>query len=247
MTPLAIAIPIVAAGGAGFLSYSAVGPHSRFFGPVTFALPEMHRPSLALTFDDGPNPAVTPRLLDLFDRHHVRATFFVIGRFARQCPELIREIAARGHILANHTDSHPNLIWLGREAIAHELQSCRGSVLDALESSATSLVTPDTMRLMRPPYGFRGPQLFSVVHQAGLRVITWSRLCFDWKPQLPQRLIERLSRAAAGEIIVMHDGDHRFLNGDRSHVPAALEHWLPRWRDAGFEFVTIPQEEQRNP
>jgi peptidoglycan/xylan/chitin deacetylase (PgdA/CDA1 family) len=72
----------------------------------------------------------------------------------------------------------------------------------------------------------------------------WSRLCRDWKPQRPQRLIERLARVALpdrplGDIVLMHDGDHRALGGDRLHVVAALEHWLPRWRDAGLEFVTI--------
>jgi len=241
LNPLGIAIPAVAIGAAGFASWCAVAPQSQFFGPVVTNLgPDLHRPSIALTFDDGPNPAVTPRLLDLFDRYQLRATFFVIGRFARQCPDLIREIVSRGHTLGNHTDSHPNLLWLGRESIAHELQSCRGSVLDALEASATPLVTADTMNVMRPPYGFRNPLLFPVARQANMRVVTWSRICFDWKPQPPAQLIARLSKATAGEIIVMHDGDHRFLNGDRGHVVDALAHWLPRWRDAGLEFVTIP-------
>jgi peptidoglycan/xylan/chitin deacetylase (PgdA/CDA1 family) len=72
----------------------------------------------------------------------------------------------------------------------------------------------------------------------------WSKICWDWKPQPPQRLIERLSTVARqdrsqGDIVVMHDGDHRFLGGDRHHVVAVLEHWLPRWRDAGMEFVTM--------
>ena len=72
----------------------------------------------------------------------------------------------------------------------------------------------------------------------------WSKICWDWKPQPPERLIERLSRVARpdqpqGDIVVLHDGDHRALGGDRHHVVAALEHWLPRWRDAGMEFVTM--------
>ena len=83
------------------------------------------------------------------------------------------------------------------------------------------------------------------IRRAGMRgVVMWSKICRDWKPQPPQRLIERLSSVARpnqphGDVVVLHDGDHRALGGDRHHVVLALEHWLPRWRDAGMEFVTI--------
>ena len=103
--------PIVATAGAiaaaGVTSWGAVSASSELFGPTVrlTANPK----ALALTFDDGPNPAVTPRLLDLLDRHSARATFFVIGKFARTCPDLVREIAARGHLLGNHSETHPNL------------------------------------------------------------------------------------------------------------------------------------------
>jgi peptidoglycan/xylan/chitin deacetylase (PgdA/CDA1 family) len=75
-------------------------------------------------------------------------------------------------------------------------------------------------------------------------IVMWSRICWDWKPQPAERLIARLARAARpggshGDVVVLHDGDHRALGGDRHHVVTALEHWLPRWRDAGLEFVTI--------
>src|ERR1700693_1473450 len=76
---------------------------------------------VALTFDDGPNPAVTPRLLDLFDRYSVRATFFLIGKFTRACPDLVNEISARGHLVGNHTDTHANLIFKSRGGIYDEL------------------------------------------------------------------------------------------------------------------------------
>ena len=83
------------------------------------------------------------------------------------------------------------------------------------------------------------------IRRVGMQgVVMWSKICWDWKPQPPDRLIERLSSVARpdrpqGDIVVMHDGDHRALDGDRHHVVAALEHWLPRWRDAGMEFVTM--------
>ena len=174
----------------------------------------------------------------LLDQHQLRATFFLIGRFVRACPELPREIAARGHTVGNHTDTHPNLIWLSRARITEELVRCQEAIADATGRDAS--------RWMRPPYGFRGPQLQTVVRRQGFQgVVMWSVLAFDWKPQPASRLIERLrrvakgSRSARGEILVLHDGDHRALGGERDHILGALEFWLPRWRDAGLQFVTM--------
>jgi peptidoglycan/xylan/chitin deacetylase (PgdA/CDA1 family) len=192
---------------------------------------------LALTFDDGPNPAVTSHLLELFDRYSVRATFFLIGRFVRACPGLVQEMAARGHLLGNHTDTHANLFLETRAGIRNELLRCQGAIAEATHA--------EPPRWMRPPYGFRNPLLQGEVRRAGMQgVVMWSKIGRDWKTQPPARLIERLARVGRrdrlhGDIVVLHDGDHRALGGDRHHVAGALEHWLPRWRDAGFEFVTI--------
>src|SRR5580692_7497179 len=92
-----VALGGVAAAVAGVAAWSAVAPSSQVFGPTIWRTSSARK--MALTFDDGPNPAVTPLLLDLLDRHSVRATFFLIGKFARACPELVREISARGHVL----------------------------------------------------------------------------------------------------------------------------------------------------
>jgi peptidoglycan/xylan/chitin deacetylase (PgdA/CDA1 family) len=223
------------AAAAGIAAWGAVVPSSELFGP-TLRHTESSR-KIALTFDDGPNPAVTPQLLDLFERYSVRGTFFLIGKFARACPALVKEIRARGHLIGNHTDTHANLIWEMPEGIRGELERCQDAI-----ASATGEEPP---RWMRPPYGYRSPMLRAEIRRAGIRgVVMWSKICWDWKPQPPQRLIERLTTVARqdrsqGDIVVMHDGDHRFLGGDRHHVVAALEHWLPRWRDAGMEFVTM--------
>ena len=156
---------------------------------------------IALTFDDGPNPAVTPRLLDLFDRHSVRATFFLIGKFARACPELAREISERGHLLGNHTDTHANLFFQSRAGIRDELVRCQDAV-----SGATRVDPP---LWMRPPYGYRNPLLDGEVRRAGMQgVVMWSRACRDWKPQPLERLIGRLARVAPprgsrGDIVVL--------------------------------------------
>jgi peptidoglycan/xylan/chitin deacetylase (PgdA/CDA1 family) len=235
MNSLPIAVSAGALGAAGIAAWGAVAPQSELYGPTLRYTASAQQ--IALTFDDGPNPAVTPRLLDLIDRYFVRATFFLIGNFSRSCPGLVNEIAARGHTLGNHTETHANLFFQSRAGIRDELVRCQEAIADAVRG--------EPPRWMRPPYGYRNPLLHREVQRAGMQgVVMWSRLCRDWKPQPSQRLIESLSSVARterthGEIVVMHDGDHRALGGDRNHVVDALEHWLPRWRDAGMEFVTM--------
>jgi peptidoglycan/xylan/chitin deacetylase (PgdA/CDA1 family) len=238
-----VALASISLAAAGAAAWGAVYPGSQLFGPTLRRTKSGG--SIALTFDDGPNPSITPALLDLLERHSAHATFFVIGRFARACPDLIREIAARGHAIGNHTDSYPSLAWLSPRHIASELARCQEAV-----AAATQAQSP---RWMRPPYGFRGPQLRGAVRRAGLAgVAMWSLTCYDWKPQPAAQLIARLGRLrgvdktaagarTAGDIVLLHDGDHRALGGDRAHVVTALEYWLPRWRDQGLEFVTIEQ------
>ncbi len=216
-------------GGIGTACWAAMHPAAQLFGPVLrhTGFPD----TVALTFDDGPNPAVTPALLELLERYRVRASFFVIGRHVRACPELVREIAARGHALGNHTDTHPNLIWLTRDRIRQELMRCQGAVVEA--SGRRPL-------WVRPPYGYRGPQLQTVVCAGGWRgVALWSRNGFDWKPQPAENLIERLAQVQAGDIVLLHDGAPDRLGADRWHVVRALEYWLPRWLDRGWRPVTL--------
>lgn len=237
---------------AAVAAWGAVSSTSQLFGPTLHHTPDASQ--IALTFDDGPNPADTPKFLSLLERYGAPATFFLVGRFARACPDLVREIADRGHSIGNHTENHVNLAWLPAWRIAEELQGCQDSILRALGFERDSVPM-----LMRPPFGYRGPQLWSALRSVGLRgVAMWSLKCYDWKPQPAARLIERLQRVAeqcrlatpagiknnsprGGEIVLLHDGDARRLGADRSHVLAALEYWLPRWRDAGFEFVTMNQ------
>lgn len=240
MNPFPLVAATGALGAAGAAAWGAAAPSSELFGPTVRHTASAKQ--IALTFDDGPNPPVTPRLLDLLERHSVRATFFLLGKFVRACPEVAREIAAHGHLIGNHTETHPNLFLRTRPGIRDELMRCQEAI-----ASATGTDPP---RWMRPPFGYRNPLLDGEVHRAGFQgVVMWSRLCWDWKPQAPQRLVARLAQVAQptqrgkahghGDILLLHDGDYRSLGAERLHVVAALEHWLPRWRDAGIEFVTI--------
>lgn len=223
-----IVLPAVAA-SAGVSAWGAIHPAAQLFGPTIRRTGR--NAAIALTFDDGPNPAVTPRLLELLEKHQARATFFLIGRHVRACPALAAETAARGHALGNHTDTHPNLLWLSSRRIAEEFERCQESIAQA---------TGQHPAWVRPPYGFRGPQLRPAVRRLGFAgVVMWSAMARDWKPQPARRVIERMRRVRGGEIVLLHDGDHRAPGGDRQHTVAALEFWLPRWKDAGLEFVTL--------
>jgi len=227
--------PILLAGGglaaAGVFSWAAVAPASQLFGPTIRRTGDAS--TLALTFDDGPNPAVTPAVLDLLDWHGARATFFQIGERVRSFPALAAEVAQRGHTIGNHTDTHPRLTFLSPGRIRNELRRCDEALFAA---------TGRSTRWMRPPYGYRGPHLNAVVRdqKQNARVVMWSRSARDWKPAAA-RIIQRLRHVRGGDIVLLHDGDHRTPQGDRHHTVAALAYWLPRWKDAGMRLVSLDE------
>ncbi len=243
MNPWFIAGPAAVAALGGLATYGAGYPRCQWFGPTIRFTPSLGQ--LAITFDDGPNPAITPQLLNLLDRYQARATFFLIGKFVRECPGLVQEMSARGHAIGNHTETHPNLALLGRRRQREELLRCQEAIASALGAPA---------ELMRPPFGMRNPLLDGSVREAGIRgVVMWTLITGDWHAKSAEWLIPRMQAISTrtekarrgepvwpgGEILCLHDGNHAQQNGDRRHTVAALEHWLPRWRDLGLEFVTI--------
>jgi peptidoglycan/xylan/chitin deacetylase (PgdA/CDA1 family) len=225
VAPALVAIPVAA----GICAWSACHPSAQVFGPTRRRISPDG--GLALTFDDGPNPAVTPILLDLLDQYDARATFFLIGRHVRACPELAAEIVRRGHSVGNHTDTHPNLLWQSRAQIRNELERCAAAIIDA---------TGRRPPIMRPPYGYRSPQVHAAARDADLDPpIMWSWSGRDWTPQPVETLIHRLRRVAPGDIVLLHDGAHDVLNADRHHTVGALGHWLPRWKARGLQFISL--------
>ena len=240
MTPWLIAVPATIAAAGGLTAYGAINSRAQIFGRTTYRTNSPRK--LAVTFDDGPNPSVTPTLLDLLDKYGVRATFFVIGAYAREYPELVRELSARGHVVGNHTETHPNLFWKNSSQVRVELR---------LGQSAVKNVLGVAPRWFRPPFGLRNPSVGIAARELGLRVAMWTLMPGDWKSPSADWLIRRMDPIAkharrisagakgSGDILCLHDGDHRRHNADRSHTIAALQHWLPRWRDLGLEFVTI--------
>jgi peptidoglycan-N-acetylglucosamine deacetylase len=218
-----IVVPALA--GSGLVAWGALDPRSQLFG-VTLRRVER---GCALTFDDGPDPEVTPRLLSLLDRYKVPATFFVLGKYVRQHSGLTREICARKHQIGNHSYAHPSLLFMTRPQIRDELNRCEDAIV-----SATGKHTD----CVRPPFGFRGPHFDTVARQAGFsRTVMWSVNAHDWNAQPAASVGRRLQKVGQGDIVLLHDGDHRTPGADRSHMLQALEYWLPRWKDSGLEFV----------
>jgi peptidoglycan/xylan/chitin deacetylase (PgdA/CDA1 family) len=189
--------------------------------------------SVALTFDDGPNAKVTPALLDLLDRHNAKATFFVMGTHVRAFPQLTAEILERGHTLGNHTETHPRLNVCSPAKTRDELAQCAEAI-----GEAAGVVS----KWMRPPFGYRNPWLDGIVRDRfGSQVVMWTRMPGDWKFTDPEPVIQRLRPTVGGDIVVLHDGDHRVLDGRREHNLAALEYWLPRWKDQGLRFPNMDE------
>lgn len=160
-------------------------------------------PRIALTFDDGPDPEVTPRVLDLLHRHGVRATFFLIAERAQSNPDLVRRMAAEGHEIANHSYRHSRLLNLAPPG------PMRREILRATRT-LNSLAPGATADLYRPPMGLKSPWLAWVQRQLQLRVATWSLHARDTSRRPPEQIARRvLRRVRGGDIVVMHDGHDR--------------------------------------
>jgi peptidoglycan/xylan/chitin deacetylase (PgdA/CDA1 family) len=219
---------------AGGFQYAALWPGSQIFGRalVAPALPS----DLALTFDDGPNPACTPRLLDLLARYGVRGTFFLLGSFAEQEPRLTKRIAEAGHLIGNHSWSHPNLSLSAPARIRLELRRTQ----DTLEQ-----LIGKPVRHFRPPFGARRPYVLRTARRMGMTPVLWNVMTSDWKERSPDRIAECLTekievnrRRGLASNIVLHDGSHHGLDANREPSLAAAEQLLARFA-ATHKFVTV--------
>jgi len=162
---------------AGGFAYAAMWPASQLFGPTLIAPP---RPDeLALTFDDGPNPAWTPSLLDILARREVHATFFLVGRYAQAEPALVRQIVAAGHQIGSHSWSHLNLALASASRIEEQLSRT---------SETLEQITGAPVRYFRPPFGARRPETLRIARQLGLIPVLWNAMTSDWKILPPTRL-----------------------------------------------------------
>ncbi|HJS99421.1 MAG TPA: polysaccharide deacetylase family protein [Terriglobales bacterium] len=212
--------------------YNTMAPRSQLFGRTFIGAGEGSR-QLALTFDDGPNDPWTPRLLEVLDRHQICATFFLIGRFVAQRPEIARQIAAAGHVIGNHTHDHPNLIFVRPKEVESQIRRCADVLQQTLGAHSS---------LFRPPYGGRTPQALRAVRRCGLIPVLWSVSGWDWDAKSAGEVENKvMGSVEGGDVILLHDGGHRYLGVDRSFTVSAVNQLIGRCRDQGFTFVTVPE------
>ena len=226
------------AGGAGWFVYNGILPKTQGFGKTFVGTPGQGK-LLALTYDDGPNTAWTPALLELLDKHGVKATFFSIGGFARQQPELLREVAAAGHSIGNHTYHHVTMPLHTDETIRHELRQ----TTEAIEDAGVEMARVNGRRLMRPPYGRRRPGTLRVLWEEGYVPILWSVTLWDWNKGVTTEKIMRKAekQIKGGDVILLHDGCNEGMGWDRSHSIESTRLILEQWQAEGYRFVSIPQ------
>jgi peptidoglycan-N-acetylglucosamine deacetylase len=220
--------------GIGGFAYASRWPTSQIFGR-TLVAPRTPG-QLALTFDDGPNPAWTPRLLNILAEHNVHATFFMVGKFAKSEPELARRVADAGHLIGNHTWSHPDLS-----------RTRAPNILDELTRTSDILaeIAGKPIRYFRPPFGARRPYVLKLARQLGLIPVTWNAMTNDWKESSAEKIAQNLIRkidsnqsSGYASNIVLHDGSHRGLNADRGPSASAASQILARYAST-HKFVTL--------
>lgn len=234
---LVLGYGIGAAAVAVAAGYQSMAPTGQWYGRTFTGLPRTGLPrgskQIALTYDDGPNDPYTQRLLEVLARHGVRATFFVIGRFVQRRPEIVREIVKAGHAIGNHTFTHPNLIFQSAAQTRTQLRDCQQAIADATGLQA---------KLFRPPFGGRRPVTLCVAREFGLEPIMWNVTGYDWNAP-PAEVIERkvTRRVGGGNVILLHDGSHQAMGADRSQTVIATDRLIARYRDKGYEFVTVPE------
>jgi peptidoglycan/xylan/chitin deacetylase (PgdA/CDA1 family) len=192
---VAVGAGVLSAGG--LLAYSVFMPRCQFWAPVIRSIPQ--RDAIALTFDDGPDERFTPQILDILAQHNAKATFFVIGRFARKSPALIRRIVDEGHVLGNHSLDHEHF------GVNRNLAYWRTQIGETQKIVAD--ISGQQPYLFRPPMGFKTWHIANAAKEIGLPVVGWSVRGLDTKIHDSGQLARRvLAKVAGYDIILLHDG-----------------------------------------
>ena len=202
-------------------------PRGRLLGPNLDRLPAsaVRRHEVCLTFDDGPEPEVTPRVLELLDRHQAKASFFCVGEKAAAYPEIVKEIARRGHSVENHSYHHScAFAFYGISRLRREVESAQAVLAGAAGRPPV---------FFRAPAGFRSPLLDFILATRGLRYVSWTRRGFDAVRGDPAQVLARLNRGlAAGDVLLLHDNGPLVLGV----LPALLDELAAR----GLKSVSLP-------
>nr|WP_231972974.1 polysaccharide deacetylase family protein [Variovorax sp. HW608] len=218
------------------ITAAGLTPRSGLLGPNVTRLPAgaAARREIAITIDDGPDPEVTPKVLDMLGAHRQRATFFCIAERVLEHPALAREIVARGHSIQNHTARHRhNFSLLGPRGFAHEISRAQ----QVLEE-----VTGQRPTCFRAPAGLRNPFLAPVLHRMGLSLVSWTRRGFDTREGNAQTVLARLTKGLeAGDILLLHDGHAARTPQGQPVILEVLPELLARLQADGLRAVTLPE------
>jgi peptidoglycan/xylan/chitin deacetylase (PgdA/CDA1 family) len=214
-------------------------PRSTWLGPNLRHLPRASadRGEVSLTIDDGPDPEVTPAVLDLLDAAGARATFFCIGAHAQAHPQLCREIVRRGHSVQNHSHRHSHTFsLLGRRGFEREIVQAQDTLTQ---------ITGQRPRFFRAPAGLRNPFLAPVLHELQLELVSWTRRGFDTARRDPAMVLTRLTHELrAGDILLLHDGNAARTAAGRPVALDVLPALLKRFQTASLRAVTLPESMQ---
>jgi peptidoglycan/xylan/chitin deacetylase (PgdA/CDA1 family) len=233
---LALSTFVTAAAAASYAGYASMAPGAQLYGRTLVRGSDPGQ--IALTYDDGPNDPHTLRLLDVLAKHSAKATFFLIGRYVRQRPDIARAIRDAGHAIGNHTYSHPNLILASAGRLRQELEDCDKAIKDAIG---------EYQPLFRPPFGGRRPNVLRTARRMGLDPVMWSVTAYDWSAKSSDTIVRHAMRqmdprnGKQGEIILLHDGGHLEFGADRSHTVEATGRLLEKYSAEGKKFVSIPE------
>ena len=229
---LPVLIGLSAAAAASALGYQTMSPTGQWYGR-TFAGGIRGGKQLALTYDDGPNDPWTYKLLEVLEKHSIHATFFMIGEFVQQRPEIARAVAQAGHVIGNHTFDHPSLIFETEAQTRVQLVDCRQALEDTIGKHSN---------LFRPPFGGRRPATIRVARNLGLETVLWNVTGYDWKAPSAALIEEKVARQIrGGDVILLHDGRHRAFGTDRGQTVIATRNLIQRYKQAAYAFVTIPE------
>ena len=225
----------VVAGSASWLGYNCYSPTSQLYGATVASGSDPRQ--ICLTYDDGPNDPHTFRLLEVLAKHQVRATFFLIGQFVKARPDIARAVVSAGHVIGNHTYTHPSLLWCSVVRVRKELEDCHREIEGA---------TGVKVSLFRPPFGARRPAVLKIARERGYTPVMWSVTCFDWEVPTPEgveeRAIKQITRQKdRGKIVLLHDGGHLQMGADRGHTVTATDRLIQRYKAENYRFVTVPE------
>lgn len=212
---------------------AATSLDSDWFGKALRRLPAGAQ-CAALTFDDGPSVPYTEQILDALRERNIKATFFLCGQNVERYPEVARRIVREGHVIGNHSYSHPYFYLLGRKRMAEEIDRTQ---------SAIERITGVRPKFFRPPFGIRWFGLEQILRERELKMVLWSGTGFDWKKSREEIVASTLNALQAGAVVLLHDG-HGVRFGEkvnRKETVAALPQILDRAASEGCGFTILTE------